>query len=146
MRVARREGRQAGLLGAALGVDVGRVLLGIGGAGNWTYADMDDSQTDGVNFTATPRFGRVFNLGRNGNLALFVGGNYLDSDLTVHGFESTPDGLLEFEYIIDQQNKDKWNALLGFNWDINKRLSWSAEYDGFTGSRDAFITSFSWKY
>ena len=113
---------------------------------NWTYADMDDSQTDGVNFTATPRFGRVFNLGRNGNLALFVGGNYLDSDLTVHGFESTPDGLLEFEYIIDQQNKDKWNALLGFNWDINKRLSWSAEFDGFTGSRDAFITSFSWKY
>ena len=30
--------------------------------------------------------------------------------------------------------------------DINKRLSWAAEYDGFTGSRDAFITQISWKY
>jgi hypothetical protein len=53
---------------------------------------------------------------------------------------------LEIDYIIDQKNKDSWNALLGFNWDINKRLSWSLEYDGFIGSRDAFITSFSWKY
>ena len=51
-----------------------------------------------------------------------------------------------FDYIIDQENKDKWNALLGFNWDINKRLSWSAEYNGFIGSRDAFISSLSWKY
>ena len=59
---------------------------------------------------------------------------------------ATPDGLLEIDYIIDQKNKDSWNALLGFNWDINKRLSWSLEYDGFIGSRDAFITSFSWKY
>ena len=113
---------------------------------NWTYADMDGSQTDGVTFTVTPRIGRVLNLGRKGNLALFVGGNYLDVELTVDGFAQTPDGLLRFDYIIEQENKDKWNALLGFNWDINKRVSWSAEYDGFVGSRDAFITSISWKY
>ena len=50
-----------------------------------------------------------------------------------------------FDYIIDQEDKDKWNALLGLNWDINKRLSWSAEYNGFTGSRDASISSLSWK-
>jgi hypothetical protein len=113
---------------------------------NWTYADMDGNNTDGVNFTVTPRFGYVFNLGRRGNLAVFAGGNYLDSDLSVNGSVTTPNGLLEIDYIIDQENKDKWNALLGFNWDINKRLSWSAEYDGFTGSRDAFITSLNWKY
>ncbi len=113
---------------------------------NWTYADMKDSRTDGINFTVTPRGGKIFNLGRNGNLALYVGGNYLDSDLTVDGFYATPDGQLEFDYIIDQENKDKWNALLGFNWDINRRLSWSAEYDGFVGSRDAFITSINWKW
>ena len=113
---------------------------------NWTYADMVGNETEGVNFTVTPRFGYVFNLGRKGNLAVFAGGNYLESDLTVAGFVATPDGLLEIDYIIDQKNKDSWNALLGFNWDINKRLSWSLEYDGFIGSRDAFITSFSWKY
>jgi len=113
---------------------------------NITYADMQGSQTDGFSYTATPRFGKVFNLGRNGNLSLFAGGNYLNTDLTVDGTAETPDGLLRFDYIIDQENKDKWNALIGFNWDINKRLSWSAEYNGFVGSRDAIITSFSWNF
>ena len=113
---------------------------------NWTYADMKGSMTDGVNFTATPRFGKVINLGRKGNLALFAGGNYLDSELTVDGLAGTPGDELVFDYIIDQENKDKWNALLGFNWDVNRRLSWSAEYDGFTGSRDAFVTSVVWRY
>ena len=115
---------------------------------NYTYADMQGSQTDGASFTATPRFGKTLNLGRNGNLSLFVGGNYLDSDLTIDGlFEiDLPEGTLSFDYIIDQENKDKWNALLGFNWDINKRLSWSAEYNGFIGSRDAIITSINWRF
>jgi hypothetical protein len=113
---------------------------------NATYADMQDSQTDGFSYTITPRFGKTLNLGRNGNLSLFVGGNYLNSDLTIDGFAETPDGLLQFDYIIDQENKDKWNALLGFNWDINKRLSWSAEYNGFVGSREALITSINWRF
>jgi hypothetical protein len=113
---------------------------------NVTYADMKGSQTDGFSYTATPRAGKVFNLGRKGNLSLFAGGNYLNSDLTIDGTAETPDGLLRFDYIIDQENKDKWNALVGFNWDINKRFSWSAEYNGFVGSRDAFITSVNWKF
>jgi len=115
---------------------------------NATYADMQGSSTDGLNFTATPRGGKVFNLGRNGNLALFAGGNYLNSDLTIDGLYEfdLPDGTLSFDYIIDQENKDKWNLLLGFNWDINKRFSWSAEYNGFIGSRDAIITSVNWRF
>jgi len=113
---------------------------------NLTYADMKGSHTEGFSYTATPRFGKVFNLGRNGNLALFAGGNYLNTDLTVDGTAETPDGLLRFDYIIDQENKDKWNALIGFNWDINRRLSWSAEYNGFVGSREAVITSINWKF
>ena len=113
---------------------------------NFTYADMTGSQTDGINYTVTPRLGKTLNLGRNGNLSLFAGGNYLNSDLTIDGTAETPDGLLSFDYIIDQQNKDKWNLLVGFNWDINKRLSWSAEYDGFIGSRDAIISSLNWRF
>ena len=79
-------------------------------------------------------------------LPIVGGDNYLDVKLTVDGFEATPGGMLEFDYIIDQENKDKWNALIGFNWDINKRFSWSAEYNGFVGSRDAFISSLVWQY
>jgi hypothetical protein len=94
----------------------------------------------------TPRVGRVFNLGRNGSLALFVGGNYLETDLTISGTVTGLDGALTIDYVVEQSNKDRWNALLGFNWDINKKLSWSAEYNGFVGSRDAFITSINWRF
>jgi len=113
---------------------------------NATYADMEGSQTDGFSYTVTPRFGKTLKLGRNGNLSLFAGGNYLNSDLTIDGHAETPDGMLQFDYIIDQENKDKWNVLIGFNWDINKRFSWSAEYDGFIGSREAIISSINWKF
>ncbi len=29
---------------------------------------------------------------------------------------------------------------------ISKKLSWTAEYNGFTGSRDTFITSINWRF
>lgn len=124
-----------------------------GGWSNWfvaipvalTYADMDGTQTDGTALSVTPRFGRAFNLGRKGNLSIFAGGNYLEADLTVDGQVSTPDGLLTIDYTVEQQNADRWNTLLGFNWDFNKHISLAAEYNGFTGSREAFITSIVWR-
>lgn len=123
-----------------------------GGWNNWfvtipgsvTYADMDGTNTKGLSWTVTPRCGRVVNMGKWGNLALFAGGNFLYTDLTIDGSVGI-DGIVTIDYIIDQENKDQWNALLGFNWDLNKHLSWSAEYNGFTGSRDAFITSLTWR-
>lgn len=123
-----------------------------GGWNNWfvalpfnaTYADMNGTNTDGLAITATPRFGYVLNLGRGGNLALFTGGNYLDADLTVRGTVGIDD-LVTVDYTVDQVNKDEWNALIGFNWDINRHMSWSAEYNGFIGSREAFITSLTWR-
>ena len=113
---------------------------------NWTYADMDGSKTDGTSFTATPRGGYLFNLGRAGNIAAFAGGNYLDSDLTVDGIFTVPDTNLTFDYIIDQKNRDEWNAVVGFNWDVSRNLSWSLEYNGFIGSRTAWISSLVWRY
>jgi hypothetical protein len=126
---------------------VGTVLAG--GWENWfvtlpfsfTYADMDTTNTDGIAITFTPRFGRVLNLGNKGNLALYAGGNFLKAEFTVTGTVSTPEGNLVIDYTIEQSNKDRWNLLLGYNWDFNKRWSWFLEYDGFIGSREAFITS-----
>jgi hypothetical protein len=126
---------------------IGTVLAG--GWNNWfvtvpisfTYADLEGKNSDGFAITVTPRLGRMFNLGTKGNLALFGGGNYLEAEFTVEGQVSTPDGLIVIDYTVDQSNKDKWNLLLGYNWDFNKRWSWMLEYNGFIGSREAFITS-----
>jgi hypothetical protein len=122
-----------------------------GGWNNWfvaipgsvTYADMHGTSTEGLAITVTPRFGRVVNMGRKGNLSLFAGGNYLYADLTVVGTVAYEG--LTIDYTVEQENKDPWNALVGFNWDINKHVSWAVEYNGFIGSRDAFITSVVWR-
>jgi len=126
---------------------VGTVLAG--GYNNWfiavpinfTYADMEDTDTEGIAITVTPRIGRNFNLNKWGNLSLYGGGNYLDTELTVTGQVSTPDGSLVIDYTMEQKNKDNWNLVTGANWDINKRWSVAAEYNGYIGSREAIIIS-----
>lgn len=109
---------------------------------NFTYADMDGTDTEGFAITVTPRGGKSFNLDRYGNIQLFGGGNYLEADLTVSGQVSTPEGQLVIDYTLDQKNRDEWNIVVGGNWDINKRWSLAAEYNGFIGSREAVIVSF----
>ena len=129
---------------------VGTVLAG--GWNNWfvaipmsfTYADMDTTDTEGISITITPRAGRILNLNKWGNLSLFGGGNYFDTELTITGSIGIEG--LTIDYTVEQKNEDKWNLLIGGHWDINERWSWSAEYNGFIGSRDAFITSFGFRF
>jgi hypothetical protein len=115
---------------------------------SWVYADMKTSDTNGAVFSASPRVGKVFNLDSKGNLALYIGGSYLNSDLTATG--SYPvlaiDEDFTIDYRIDQQNKDEWNAVVGANWDLNSRWSLQAEYNGFVGSRDLWMGSLTWRF
>ncbi len=131
---------------------VGTVLAG--GWNNWfvtiplnfSFADMDSTDTEGIAYTITPRVGRTLNLEKWGNLSLFTGGNYLITDLTISGTYSVPGYNFDIDYTIDQENADPWNIVLGGNWDINKRWSVSAEYNGLIGSRDAFIMSLTTRF
>jgi hypothetical protein len=113
---------------------------------SFTYADMKTTATDGISITVTPRAGRVINMRRWGNLAFFGGGNYLKTELAIEGQVSTPDELVVIDYTIEQQNTDRWNLVIGANWDINKHLSWAVEYDGFIGTREAFISSLTYRW
>jgi len=117
-----------------------------------TYANPKGRVADGSSLTVTPRFGRLFDLGNLGSMAVFLGGNYLDSDITIDGsFTFAGDEVpalegLALDYRIGEKNTDHWNVVTGFNWDISKRLSWTAEYDGFTGSREALISSLNLRF
>lgn len=116
---------------------------------NYSDIDLDDASADGGPiFTISPRFGYVFNVGRHGNLALFTGGNYLHAELQLSGtyLIGVEDQQLSFDYTVQQENKDRWNAVVGMNWDISKRIALSMEYNGFAGSREAFITSATWSF
>ncbi len=111
-----------------------------------TYADMEGKYTEGISTTVTPRVGHLFSLDNAGNLALYAGGNYLKTELDIEGVAQDPMGLFTFEYTVEQSNSDRWNALVGGNWNIDKRWSVQAEYNGFIGSRDAFIASLNFRY
>ena len=131
--------------------------IGVTFAGGWNgffftlpityvYADMDDSDTDGASFQASPRVGYVINLENNGNLSLYLGGSYLDVDLTVSGTVTVPGTDFPIDYKLDQKNKDEWAAIVGANWDINKHWSVQAEYNGFVGSRETWMGSLTWRF
>ncbi len=149
-------------------VDVDTKSYGFGAvlAGGWkgffavvpatvSYTKAEKSVTDGNSLTITPRIGRAFNLGNKGNLSVYVGGNWLDSDVSVSGeFDLTElvdltgeatDSELLLQYRIKQNNLDPWNMVVGFNWEFSRHISWSLEYNGFIGSREAWISSLSFR-
>ena len=121
---------------------------------SFTFTEMDGKEIEGYTMTIMPRAGRVFNLQGMGSLALFVGGSYLQADLTIissiscetRDFECVGNEPFSLDYTIKQSNSDRWNMLVGGNWDLNKHWSWHAEYGGFIGSRDAIISSLSYRY
>jgi len=134
-------------------VGIGTVLAG--GWGDYfvvlpiTYivADLNiaDSRIDTLN--VSPRVGKMFDLHDKGKLSVYIGATYLDVDLVIAGSLpiSTPGGGATIDYKIHQTNKDKWNAVVGENWDINKYWSWTFEV-GFAGSRENIITALVRRY
>jgi len=53
---------------------------------------------------------------------------------------------LTFDYTVHQKNKDPWNLLLGFNWDVNKQFSWNLEYDGSSARAKRSSPSVNWSF
>jgi lipid-binding SYLF domain-containing protein len=111
-----------------------------------TYADMDDTNTEGFVTTVSPRAGAIMGLGRWGNLAVYGGGQYINSKLDVDGTFYFGDTGLSVDYKIKQENKDPWTLLIGGNWDIDKHWSVSLEYSGFVGSREGVIAAASLRF
>jgi hypothetical protein len=102
---------------------------------SFSWADMDTTDVEGGSvINASPRVGYLVKMGNYGNLGLYTGANYLDSDLTAHGSLPIPETDVTIDYTIDQSNSDKWNGILGANWDITRRWSVMVEYNGFFGA------------
>ena len=108
---------------------------------NVTWTDSDKTTLEGRAFTVSPRVGRGFALNRAGRLTVFAGGNYLDVRTVAAGSLVIPGTDQVLDYKVDQSNSDRWNLVAGANWDVTPRLSVMLEYDGFIGTRDAFISA-----
>ena len=114
---------------------------------SFSWVDMDTTDVEGgAIISASPRAGHLFKMGNYGNLGLYVGASYLDSNLTAHGSLAIPETDVTIDYTVDQSNTDKWNGIVGANWDITRRWSLMVEYNGFFGSRDSIFAAVGWRF
>ena len=115
----------------------------------WTDVDIIDNSVTALNIT--PRIGMTGDMGDRGTVAVFMGATYLRAEVDITGTidldtPGGPDGdVTTLAFHISQRNKDRWNYLLGFNWDMNKRWSVMAEA-GFGGSRENFIGGVTYRF
>jgi hypothetical protein len=115
----------------------------------WTDVNIIDTTVEALNIT--PRIGMIGDMGNRGTVAVFMGATYLNAEIDIAGsatFDTpgSPNGdTTTLSFVISQRNKDRWNYLLGFNWDLNKRWSVLAEA-GFGGSRENLITGFTYRF
>jgi hypothetical protein len=120
---------------------------------SYTVTHLDDGKRPEA-FNVSPRVGVNSDIGSWGAMSTYIGATYLDSENVVTGeftFDTSDSGVPEIgdtttiDYQVDQSNKDKWNYLIGFNWNISKKWSAMAEA-GFGGSRSNFISSFNYRF
>lgn len=114
----------------------------------WTDVNIIDTTVTALHIS--PRFGMTSTTANGGLLSAFVGATYLDAEVDLAGTVAfdTPGGpggdITTVDFEINQRNKDKWNYVLGFNWDISKKWSVMLE-SGFGGSRQNFISGITYR-
>jgi len=118
----------------------------------WTEVDILNETVTALNIT--PRFGYLKNLAGDASLAMYLGATWLKAEVDISGtvtFDTRGSGVASLgdqtaiDFVIRQKNKDRWNYLAGFNWDISKIWSVQAEV-GFGGSRNNLIGSLTYRW
>ena len=116
----------------------------------YAVSDIDilDTNVDAINIS--PRIGINAEMGRYGDIALFLGGTYLKAEIEVAGSISfadptSPGEQLNLSYRLIEENKDPWNAVVGGNWQITPRWGILLEA-GFGGSREDVIAGITYRF
>ncbi len=136
-------------LGMTLAMGWDRFFVAVPVTYAWTDVDIIDTTVTALNIT--PRIGMTGDMGNRGSVAVFMGATYLRAEVDLEGSVDIetpggPDGdVTTLSFRIGQRNKDRWNYLLGFNWDLSKNWSFMAEA-GFGGSRENFIAGATYRF
>jgi hypothetical protein len=121
---------------------------------SYTWTDLEGKDDSVEAYNISPRLGVTSDIGSWGAMPTYIGASYLDSTNVVTDtlvVDTSNSGVPELgdtvtlDYKINQTNKDKWNYLIGFSWNISR--AWSAQAEaGFGGTRSNFISSFTYRY
>jgi hypothetical protein len=126
---------------------------------NWTTGSLVSSDGGQISdepiqsITATPRTGLLFNTEKGGVGALWIGAMYITATSEIHDVIDLRQHPVLVELVgRDSLNvsarvspRDKWNYLLGGNWQPDKRWSLTAEAGGLA-DRFQFIGSVMWRF
>lgn len=121
---------------------------------SYAWSDVNIINETVTALNVSPRFG-ILRDGREwGSLAMYVGATWLEAEVDLSGtvsFDTSGGGvdevgdMLTIDFVIRQKNKDRWNYLAGFNWELSKTWQLQAEA-GFGGSRSNFIASATYRW
>jgi hypothetical protein len=116
----------------------------------YAVSDIDLLTTDVDAINISPRIGLNRDLGRFGDIALFAGATYLKAEVEVAGaitFEvpGAPEREVTLNYQLVEENRDPWNANIGFNWQLSPEWGVLVEA-GFGGSRENLIAGVTYRF
>lgn len=141
------------------GVNYGIGFLLAAAANNFFFAmpvtyvetDVNVSTSNSISLNIIPRVGYNIQTEKSGKFGLYVAANYLDSHVDLTGtytlpMASSPIGRdVEVEYKLREHVLDKWNAVLGVNWELSE--FWSADLElGFSENRDMQTFLFNYRF
>jgi len=116
----------------------------------WSDVNLVDTTIEALNIS--PRLGVTGDVGEMGVIAAFIGATYLDAQIDLTGsFSFDTSGVpglgdeTTLDFKLNQRNKDKWNYVVGANWDVSKHWSVMVEA-GVGGSRENLITGFTYRW
>ena len=116
----------------------------------WSNVNLVDTTIEALNIS--PRIGVTGDVGEMGMIAAFIGATYLDANIDLTGsFEFDTAGVpglgdtSSLDFKISQRNKDKWNYVVGANWDVSRKWSVMIEA-GVGGSRENLMAGFNYRW
>ncbi len=114
----------------------------------YASSESSDSDTKIDAFSVTPRLGYRFPLEGGGELALYGGASFIDSQVDIRNQVVFPGGPQTEEIVIDysltQKNEDDWSYLAGLNWDITRSFTLQGEYS--LGAREGLLATLVWRF
>ena len=119
----------------------------------YVYSDLSNLKDNIKTFNAEILVGRTFDLKHpDRQLEFFIGGNYLDADqhisnsiiLPLSEIDPSLDDV-ELFYQIDEKNLDKWNYIVGGQFQISRKWAIATQV-GFGGSRDQYTLTGNYRW
>jgi opacity protein-like surface antigen len=119
----------------------------------YARSEASGNDTTVTSFSVAPRVGWRFPVEGAGNLGVYVGASWAQTDVEIRGETTFVTGSqgqrdipqqITFEYSLSQKSKDDWSGLAGLNWDISRNWTLQGEYS--LGAREGLLMTAVWRF